>query len=313
MSYAVTQIPQSETERLCSEFRNRPFFPAKADIHGVCVKLYTEDRETADMWEDNFYSMSDSVRSHARLICVSDERYGTEVLYDINSKTAFLFNFSYYGWVKSIALAIASDILEDAHGIHWVHGAALDADGLGVTLIAPSKTGKTTQSWGLLRSENTRLVTDDWYFVKMGGGRPIAAGSEKNCYVDADIGDVWEEYKPLVKTVKFDSNGRGIANIRWVAGLDSVIPMTSIRYIILMKRDKDDKEAVRKMTSGEAVAYLEENDYCNPHQMVRDERKMSLRKRFFTEYLKGAEVYMVNTILEPRETQERIREIVKRP
>lgn len=311
MGYSVTLISTSEMEKLYVEFSKRPFYHSKAEIYGVCVKLYTEDRVMIDMWEDNFYSMSDNVRSHARLICIEDESYGLEVLYDRTTNTAFLFNFDYYGWVKSIALAIASDILEDSHGIYWVHGAALDLDGVGVTMIAPSKTGKTTQSWGLLRAKNARLITDDWYFVRIGGGRPVAIGSEKNCYIDADIGDVWEEYKPLVQTVKFDNKGRGIANIRWVTGQSSVIPMTTMQNIILLKRDASDKEVVRKMTADEAVKYLEENDFCNPHQMIRDERKISLRKKFFHDYFDGADVYMVNTILTPQETQDRIREIVQ--
>lgn len=310
MGYSVTPITTSEMEGLYGEFSGRPFHTAKADIYGICVKLYTEDRGMTDMWEDNFYSMSDNVRSHARLICVNDGRYGLEVLYDRTTSTAFLFNFDYYGWVKSIALAMASDILEDSHGIYSVHGAALDVDGSGVTMIAPSKTGKTTQSWGLLRADNARLITDDWYFVRIGGGRPVAIGSEKNCYIDADIGDVWEEYRPLVRTVKFDNKGRGIANIRWVTGRSSVIPMTTIRSIILLKRDRDDGEIVRRLTADEATGYLAENDFCNPHQMVRDGRKLALRKRFFRDYFEGSDVYMVNTVLSPRETQDRIRAIV---
>lgn len=310
MSYKVTLITPSEMDSLYSEFKVRPFYHAKAEIYGVCVKLYTEDHEMIDMWEDNFYSMSDSVRSHARVICINDPGREMEVLYDRNSNTAFLFNFDYYGWVKSIALAIASDILEDSHGIHWVHGAALDVDGSGVTLIAPSKTGKTTQSWGLLRAKNTRLITDDWYFVRIGGGRPIVIGSERNCYIDADIGDVWDEYKPLVQTVKFDNKGRGIANIRWVTGQSSVIPMTTMKHVILLKRDPSDKETVRKMSAEEAVDYLMEHDFCNPHQMIRDERKIALRREFFLNYFDGSEVHMVNTTTPAQVTQERIREIV---
>ena len=53
------------------------------------------------------------------------------VKYDPLTRTAFLFNIDYYGWVKSIALALAGDILEDQHHIHSVHGAALDIGGQG--------------------------------------------------------------------------------------------------------------------------------------------------------------------------------------
>jgi len=311
MGYSVRLISASEKDKLYDEYKIKNFHSAKAEIFGLCMKLYTEDRGIMDMWEDNFYSMSSNVRSHARIISVNDERYGMDVLYDRTTNTAFLFNFDYYGWIKSIALAIVADMLEDSHNIFSVHGAALDINGTGVTLIAPSKTGKTTQSWGLLREKGGRLITDDWYFVRLGGGNPIVIGSEKNCYVDADIGDVWEEFKPLVQNVLFDNKGRGIANIRWVTGNSSVIPMTTMRHIILMKRDYEDKNVVRKLTSSEAVDYMIGNDFCNPHQMVRDARKMKMRKKFFREYFSDSCVYMVNTILSPQETQEHIRKIVK--
>ncbi|MCL1983780.1 MAG: hypothetical protein FWG58_00075, partial [Methanomassiliicoccaceae archaeon] len=186
MAYSVTLIGISETDALYERYSALPFYTSKADIYGISVKLYTADHIIADTWADNFYSMSSSTRSHAKIVCIDDPGRGLEVLYNIETRTAFLYNFDYYGWIKSIALAVASDILEDAHGVDHVHGAALDIGGCGVTLIAPSKTGKTTHSWGLLRMKNARLITDDWYFVKSGGGPPLALGSEKNCYIDAD-------------------------------------------------------------------------------------------------------------------------------
>ena len=311
MGYTVKLISDPEKDKLYKEYEKKNFHSAKAEIYGLCVKLYTEDRKIVDMWEDNFYSMSSTVRSHARIITLNDERYGMEVLYNRTTSTAFLFNFDYYGWIKSIALAVASDILEDSHNIFSVHGAALDVDGVGMTMIAPSKTGKTTHSWGLLRNKGGRLITDDWYFVRLGNGYPMAIGSEKNCYIDADIGDVWKEFKPLVQNTTFDNKDRGIANVRWITGNDSVIPMTTVRHIILLKRDRTDNNIVRELTASEAVNYLLENDLCNPHQMVRDKRKMSMRKKFFKEYFAGSHVYMVNTILSPQETQRRIHEIVK--
>ncbi|NLL95449.1 MAG: hypothetical protein GX224_06850 [Thermoplasmatales archaeon] len=310
MGYKVVQIDAVDSAKLFEKYYRHNFYTTKADISGICVKLYTKEKHIKDMWEDNFYAMGNHVKSHARIVAVNDPDRDMEVLYDRSTFTAFLYNFDYYGWIKSIALAVASDMLEDSHRIYSVHGAALDVDGVGVTLVAPSKTGKTTQSWGLLRAPNTSLITDDWYFVRLTPGRPQINGSEKNCYIDADIGDVWEEFKPLVSTTVFDNKGRGIANVRWVTGKDSVVPMTTMRHVILLKRDPSDKEVVRRLTAGEALDYLVEHDFCNPHQMVRDERKLRIRTEFFREFLGKCEVHMVNTITPPMETQDRIREIL---
>ena len=144
--------------------------------------------------------------------------------------------------------------------------------------------------------------------MKLSDRRPLISGSEKNCYIDADIGDVWEEYLPLVSTTKFDNKGRGIANVRWVAGNDSVAFNTYMRYVVFLKRDKDDGRLVTELSTDEAVDYLVKNDFCNPHQMVRDERKMRIRTQFFRDYLSKCKVFLVNTVNRAEETQKLIRE-----
>ncbi len=194
-----------------------------------------------------------------------------------------------------MALAVVSDLLEDQHRIYSVHGAALDVAGTGVSLIAPSKTGKTTHSWGLLRGNDSRLVTDDWYFVHLSERSPLAYGSEKNFYIDEDIGGIWSEYRSLVDETRFDNKGRAIVNVRWAVGLGGVVPLTTMRKIILLKRDQNDSEISRKMDTREALQYLTANDFCNPHQLVKDARKVELRTAFFRRYLDKCEVHMVNT------------------
>ena len=310
MAYKIVDIGPDRAAELRERCTRMNYHTSKADINGVCVQLYTSNRDYLDMWQDNFYHMSDSVRSHARIYCLDDPGTDLHAEYDTATFTMFLFNFDYYGWIKSIALGMAGNILEDAHGIFSVHGAALDIDGSGVTLIAPSKTGKTTQSWGLLRMDNAHLISDDWYFVSFGCGRPYIEGSEKNCYIDADIGDVWEEYRPLVKEVRFDNKGRGIGNVRWVAGEGSVIRSTSMRYVFLLKRDSSDDRTVYRMTAGEAIDYLSHEDFCNPHQLVCDTRRVNMRRRFFERYLAECEVFMVNTTCSAEETQENIRDVL---
>ncbi|MBO4357087.1 MAG: hypothetical protein J5813_02825 [Candidatus Methanomethylophilaceae archaeon] len=310
MAYDVVMIDKERSDVLLKKCSSLNYYNLKADINGICIELFCENKDYIDMWSDNFYHMSDSVRSHARIFCMEDTSEELHAEYDISTFTMFLFNFDYYGWIKSVALGLAGNILEQAHHIYSVHGAAIDIDGCGVTLIAPSKTGKTTQSWGLLAMDNAHLISDDWYFVQFGNGRPRISGSEKNCYIDADIGDVWEEYKPLVTGVKFDNKGRGIGNVRWVRGEGAVIPKTAMHTIILLKRDKDDPELVRKLEADEALVYLESHDFCNPHQLIRDERSIALRRNFFKRYLSECRVFMVNTTSPAKETQERIRSLV---
>lgn len=310
MTYETEIISENDAASLRERYAEG-LFTAKADIAGIVIQLYTSDRDHLEMWRDNFYSASDKVRSHAKLYCIKDpSQPSSKLCFDPVTKAAFLFNFEYYGWVKSIALGVAGFILEAGHSVYSVHGAAVDVDGTGVTIIAPPKTGKTTQSWGLLRRDSASLISDDWYFVTFGGPHPQIEGSEKNCYIDADIGDVWPEYKPLVKNVKFDPKGRGIANVRWVRGEQSVLSCTTLRYVVLMKRDPSDPRTCTRLSSHDALELMVNSHLCNPHQIVVDPFRSTLRAGFFKRLFEQCECYLVNTTGTPQETQAEIGKIV---
>jgi hypothetical protein len=310
MSYIVGLISPEDKERLFQIYESRLHYTCKADVYGCCIKLLTDSESIKNEWEDNFYSANENTRSHGRLVVLNEPNQPLSIQYDPYTKTAFLINVDYYGWIKSIALAVAGDLLEDDHKINSVHGASIDVDGVGVSIIAPSGTGKTTHSWGLLLSKNARLISDDWFFVRLSNRQPLAFGSEKNCYIDADLGKIWNAYEGLVDKTRFDRRGRAVVNVRWIVGGGGVIPMTTMRKIILLKRDAQDTTIVKHCTIDEALGFMIEKNFCNPHQLVRDERKMELRKNFFRRFFEQTDVYIVNTTGTPQSTQEEIRRLV---
>jgi hypothetical protein len=115
-----------------------------------------------------------------------------------------------------------------------------------------------------------------------------------------------------VEKVQFDPQGRALVNVRWIVGGGGVIPMTTIQKIILLKRDPSDKKIVKDLDEKEALEYLLVNNFCNPHQLVTDKRKLELRKNFFKQYFKQSSVHIVNTTSSPQDTQRKIREIATR-
>ena len=310
MSYAVELISPEEKDRLYESYEPRLLYTSKAEIYGCCIKILTDSEQIKNKWEDNFFSANENNRSHGRLIVLSEPGQAFNVKYDAYTKTAFLINVDYYGWVKSIALAIAGDVLEDEHRIYSVHGAMIDINCMGVSIIAPSGTGKTTHSWGLLRNPTARLISDDWYFVRLSSREPLAFGSEKNTYIQADIGKIWNEYERLVDKATFDQRGRAIVNVRWIVGNGGVIPMATIQKIILLKRDPSDKYIMTPMNADAAVQYLLANNFCNPHQLVKDNRKIEVRTNFFRRLFEQTDVYLVNTTASPHETQDEIRKVL---
>ncbi len=310
MSYSVQLIGPEEKDRLLDGYEPRLLYTSKVEIYGCCIKLLTESEDTKNKWEDNFYSANENTRSHGRLIVLSEPGQPLSVRYDPYTKTAFLINVDYYGWVKSIALALAGDVLEDEHRIYSVHGAALDISCLGVSIIGPSGTGKTTHSWGLLRIPTARLVSDDWYFVRLSSREPLAFGSEKNTYIQADIGKIWNVYERLVDKAQLDQRGRAVVNVRWIVGSGGVIPMATIHKVILLKRDPSDVNIVTPLSVDEAIQFLSSHNFCNPHQLVIDNRKIALRTNFFRRLFEHADVYLVNTTGTPLETQDEIRALL---
>ncbi len=306
MPYPIEIITPYEKQEIYTDLMKKPLTSRKANIYGCCIKIITDNKAFAEIWSDNFYSADENNRSHGRMLAVDDPSKPLHMKYDPVTKTAFVYNFDYYGWLKSVALAIAGDMLEDAHQIHSVHGAALDIGGKGAALIAPSGTGKTTHSWGMLRNPGVRLVADDWFFVRLYERSAICYGSEKNCYVDADLGKIWPEYREILERVTVDSRGRAVVNARWVVGADGVIPMTTLRKVVLLKRDGSDPSLVKEVSDREALVMLTEKEFYNPHQLVRDERKIALRRDFFGELLSKVDCYVANTAAAPGVVQAKI-------
>jgi hypothetical protein len=80
--------------------------------------------------------------------------------------------------------------------------------------------------------------------------------------------------------------------------------------LILLKRDPADKNIVTPLNANEALQYVLERNFCNPHQLVKDERKAEIRKNFFRRFFEQTDVYLVNTTGTPHATQDEIRRVL---
>lgn len=310
MGYSVEIISPERKIELIEEFGEQVMYEVKSEIYGCCIKLLTSLRDVKSRWEESFYFISQGIRSHGRLYVIEDSGPANRVLYDPQSKTAFLINIDYYGWIKSLALSVAGDVLEDVHGIYSVHGACLDLDGKGICIIGGSGTGKTTHTYGLLRNPKMRVVSDDWFFGRIYGGDVLAYGSEKNFYIRAELSGIWPEFSWLIDKAELDSRGRGVIDIRWAIGKGRILPLTTIRHVLMLKRDPGSDAMLRPVSAKEALEIVEKNDYFNPHLLVDSGLKRRLRSSFFSAMLSSSNVWEVNTAGTPEETQSLIREAV---
>ncbi len=309
-AYSVQIISMERKAELSERYSAQVLYELKSEIYGCCIKLLTPARDVMERWSESFYNMSQNIRSHGRIYVVEDsEEAQDQALYDPSSKTAFLINMDYYGWIKSIALSLAGDILEDEHGIYSVHGACLDLMGRGLCILGGSGAGKTTHTYGLLRDSRVRAVSDDWFFCRIFGDDILAYGSEKNFYIRSELAGIWKEYSSLVARARMDSRGRGVIDLRWAVGKGRILPLTTITTAIILVREQDE-DPVRELSPDEAVSKVRENGYFNPHLLVKNELKERLRSNFFATLFRSAKAYQVNTTGSPEETQRLIRGVM---
>jgi hypothetical protein len=309
--YRVELISQKAKEKLMEKLYSTDLYERKAAVHGTCIKLFTNSREFKEMWEDNFEHMPDWIRPHARLFSVPGKRL--RVRYEPFSKTGILEGCDYYGWTKSIALAIVADFLEDftsEHRRHSVHGSFVDCGGKGVAIIGPSKSGKTTLTYGLLREKGYHFLTDDWFFVRLVDDDVLVYASERNSYIRGNLGEDWPEYRKRLKGIIKDSKGRAIVDVKRMLGGHNIRKSSLLATTVLLTRDRK-LPPLTKLSRQKALKFMLDNDFCNPHQMVRTKRKMEKRKQFFAELFKKAPVYLLNTVETPGESLERLKDIIR--
>lgn len=287
-------------------------YERKANIHGACIKFLTDNSDFKEEWEDNFKFMNEDIRPHAKIFSI--ENGGKlRVIYEPISKTCIIENCYYYGWIKSIALAVISDFFEEYHSVHRrysVHGSAVDYKGRAIAIIGPPGTGKSTLTYGLLQNEDFNYISDDWFFTRLFKNASVVYSSEKNSYIRDDIIDVWKVFSDELRKVKLDTSGRGIADVNTLFE-GRTRESSTLQTVVLLERDKNHSPFV-KLEVEEAIDFMVEKDFCNPHQLVRNKRKFNLRKSFFREVFGKLDVYLLNTVETPDKSLNRIKDLATR-
>jgi hypothetical protein len=145
-------------------------------IHGVRVRATTNSPHLYDFWVENWYSHDEWLEATGQkppteprikvyaMLGVADQPEAA--YYSHHSNTIIFFNTSYYGQLKSWVLGGVGRILAAEYGIHSIHGACVEMGGKGVLYIAPTGTGKSTSSYGLMSYPETRFHSDDWVYVR---------------------------------------------------------------------------------------------------------------------------------------------------
>ncbi len=223
----------------------------------------------------------------------------------------------------------------------------METNGQGIVLIAPTGTGKSTHSYALLKMKGARIDSDDWLYVRF-IGRASAEISERKFYLRTNIVRVFPEIRPLLDKSKLENvrklgqeeinqlrkdkidegklqkmihdhyiaheYSRAMLDPRWIAGSDKFVDTTRAKKVILLERNRNNPEIVKKMEVAEAVEYLERHpkeQYLNPYLIVKTPEKIEVRNKFFERLFQFAPPYLVNTYDPVNKVQQEIRNIIK--
>jgi hypothetical protein len=299
--------PVAEILRLIDEaeaaFARSPrVFDLVALISGMPVHLRTNSPHLANFWGQNWY-LGDLAEVEARLgknrITI---RAAIDPTKDLRreadrealkpSSAAFFCpenrqivfrNTDYYGQCKSWALGAAGVGLADVK-IHSCHGAAVEIDGIGVVIIAPTGTGKSTYTNWLAR--HGKINSDDWVYIQREGDKFFANPSERQIYVRSNVvkdnpetDDVALVQRDPVMKQQYDIfarcpaenvpivNGRRVYNLipnsRVMINPADIAVMTDrtpVNLVVLLRRD-DVSPYMRELETAEAVEILRKGEF----------------------------------------------------
>ncbi len=183
-----------------SAFRTSDVFRSKANMNGVNVEFRGNSLHQFEFWKLNWMAADESAPVHARIFSVQGvDDVEPSAYYCPDQHTAVFFNTEYYGQCKSWALGASAHILEDRSNTLSIHGASVDVGGKGVVIIAPTGTGKTTQSFRLMMRPEAKLMGDDWVYVPFppsatGKARALTATQPEKCLymrTETELGEAW--------------------------------------------------------------------------------------------------------------------------
>jgi hypothetical protein len=153
-------------------------------------------------------------------------------------------------------------------------------------------------------------VSDDWFFARIFDTDIIAYGSEKNFYIRSELAGIWPEFAELVGRSKMDQEGRGVIDLRFAIGKGRILPLTTLRHLIILHRVMDSNSRSSVISSTAAMSMIRDSGYFNPHLIVKDEEKSRIRDDFFMQLLRRVKITLINTAGIPEESQDLIREAV---
>ncbi|MDI6779047.1 MAG: pyridoxal phosphate-dependent aminotransferase [Bacteroidota bacterium] len=268
------------------------YYEWNANINGVVVQLRTNVGHLADFWMENWYpaQLEADIEPHG-LIYAVDGVSGREphAFYNSETKTGILFNTDYYASLRSLALGLVTDVAERLFDVHAIRGMSADVDGQGLLFIGPPGTKKSETLFGLLKAPNALFHSNDYLFIRYGGGYAAADNPERKVFISTYSAELFDPLPKLFDRLKCENvvtrkddctnlqcqrdeecrldrgspycykasmNSYAMLDPYWIGGMKKHVKRTDIRFVFVLRNDPLSQPIVR-LGAEEAIRILE--------------------------------------------------------
>lgn len=286
-------------------------------LNGFIIQLRTNNSHLDEFWRENWFPASNdpNTRPLAIIYAISGV-YDTEpsINYHLESRICILINIDSYNVLRSIALGIVLDDSEQKKDLHFLRGALIDYNGIGIVIMGSSENDIATHAFLLLEMDRARIHSNDWIYVEqLGGekGRISTLISERKFLIHKDISQISQRLRILYEKCKKEDS-YFLLDPLWIEGKEKYISTTRIRVIFILKLDQDDPSLIKRLTKKEFIELLTNEDpaFLNPHNLVNTPERQDLETDFYKNLYQYCAVYRINTSQPLFEVQKTIKNVI---
>ncbi|PKK84926.1 MAG: aminotransferase class I and II [candidate division Zixibacteria bacterium HGW-Zixibacteria-1] len=320
-----TAVSVEERDALVQEAEaNLPFdryFEWNANINGIIIQLRTNVPHLYDFWVENWYpaQLESDLEPHGIIYAVDGVPGRTSYgYYCPEMRTAILFNTSYYGQIRSIALGMVAQASERLLDVHGIRAAGVDFGGKGLLLVGAKGMKRGSSLLRLLEDEKARFLTNDWLFVRYRGNEAIADAPERKFYFKTESAknfpryarifdrskcenvvttrSDWTNMKELVDECPLDLgepycywgslDSRALVDPAWIGGPQKYIKRSHLKTVALLCYEPN-TPAVEKLSVEAALDYVTQGKYRSASGAGMTPYKT---QPFFNPYILGTSV-----------------------
>lgn len=271
------------------------YFEWNANINGIIIQLRTNVPHLYDFWVENWYpaQLESDLEPHGIIYAVDGVPGRTPYgYYCPEMRTAILFNTSYYGQIRSLALGMVAQASERLLDVHGIRATGVDFGGKGMILIGAKGMKRGSSTMRLLEDEKARFLTNDWLFVRYRGNEAIADAPERKFYFKTEAAQKFPRYARIFDRSKCENvvmtrsdwtnmkelgdecpldlgepycywgslDSRALVDPAWIGGPQKYVKRSHLKTVVLLCYEPN-TPAVEKLSVEAALDFVTQGKY----------------------------------------------------